>query len=286
MDRDTMMDPCLFDEAIEREYMPSKYGFNLQGKSRMQRYFHLCYVQNERTTLSVKHISYGPDERQGLNVMYDSQYNSEATVLVFVHGGYWIEGDRHMHNFIANGLHIHNVNVVSMGYRLAGKGADLQRCIDDVILGIQKVQEIFPTTKIHLAGHSAGTHLILCALTKLRTLEKIGKVFCVSGIYSLEKIANTSIGVQLQLNKDQAQMFSVSPQAICYSHVQIKVIVGQYDPPAFQQQAQEFAQQLRIEGYLNEHVHVLPNEDHFSLIENLFFEDSALTQFFAKCCRA
>lgn len=41
----------------------------------------------------VKEIFYGPDERQGLNVMRcPNPKRGNDTILVFIHGGAWIEG--------------------------------------------------------------------------------------------------------------------------------------------------------------------------------------------------
>ncbi|XP_022696680.1 kynurenine formamidase-like isoform X2 [Varroa jacobsoni] len=275
-----------FDASAEERCMPSRWGFNLKGDSRIQRYLHLCDVQYKQAnrSYSVEYVSYSEDERQGLNIMRSIQpHEDRNAILVFVHGGYWIEGDRHMYNFIANGLHSHGISVVSLGYRLAGKAEDLACCIDDVVAGIQKVQKTFPTSRIYLAGHSAGAHLILNALRKLTTLEGICIVFCVSGIYSLQNIVNTSVGIKLQLDEDQARRFSVPPLDSCYTKANIHIIVGQFDAPEFHKQAQDLASSLQVRRCLPIPVQILPNEDHFSLIENLYFGDSALAQYIAQC---
>lgn len=57
-----------------------------------------------------------------------------------------------MHNFIAHGLHLHNISVVTLGYRLAAAGSGLDHCVEDVVKGIEKVQELFPNRSISIAG--------------------------------------------------------------------------------------------------------------------------------------
>lgn len=57
-----------------------------------------------------------------------------------------------MHNFISHGLHLHNISVVTLGYRLASPGSGLDHCVDDVIKGIEKVQELFPSSTISVSG--------------------------------------------------------------------------------------------------------------------------------------
>ncbi|OQR69720.1 putative arylformamidase-like [Tropilaelaps mercedesae] len=176
------------------------------------RCLHLYHIQNECMKLPepMEHISYGPDERQGLNIMRCAQRGRDDTILVFIHGGAWMQGDRHMHNFVANGMHPHNISVITLGYRLAYKGSGLDHCVDDVIQGIQTVQKSFPKSNLLLAGHSAGGHLVMTALPRLPTMQGIRKVFCISGIYSLQEIVNTSVGVHVNFSRDQVHYIEIS----------------------------------------------------------------------------
>ncbi|XP_003739022.1 kynurenine formamidase [Galendromus occidentalis] len=273
------MEVLTVDEDVEKNYMPSQWSPGLKGVARMQRFLHLCEIQGHHNNLvsPVEHVSYGPDERQGLNIM---RCGTDETVLVFVHGGFWLEGDRHMHNFIAHGLHLHNITAVTLGYRLASPGSGLDHCVEDVVRGVEKVQELFPSSSILLSGHSAGGHLIMVALPRLSSLRGIRKVFCVSGVYSIQDVANTTVGVQIGFNSDQVEKFTVSPHP-CYDQIELHLIVGQFDPPAFRKQAEKFAHRLARKGFRKRAVLVIPGEDHFSIVENLFYEKSPLTMCFA-----
>lgn len=55
------------------------------------RYLHLCEIQGKHNNLTspIEHVSYGPDERQGLNIM---RCETGDDVHIFVHGGFWLEG--------------------------------------------------------------------------------------------------------------------------------------------------------------------------------------------------
>ncbi|XP_022653217.1 kynurenine formamidase-like isoform X2 [Varroa jacobsoni] len=199
------MEPMSVDKDVDEMYNPTKWSMGLRGTARLLRCLQLYEIQNQNIGLTgpIEHVAYGPDERQGLNVMRCSGTRQNDTMLVFIHGGYWIEGDRHMHNFVARGMHLHNISVITLGYRLATKGSGLDNCVDDVVLGIEKIQETFPTSNIFLAGHSAGGHLLMAALPRLASLQGIRKVFSVSGIYSLWEVMHTSVGVQVGFTKEQ-----------------------------------------------------------------------------------
>lgn len=73
------------------------------------------------------------------------------------------------------------------------------------------------------------------------------------------------------------------PLDSCYTKANIHIIVGQFDAPEFHKQAQDLASSLQVRRCLPIPVQILPNEDHFSLIENLYFGDSALAQYIAQC---
>lgn len=130
-------------------------------------------------------------------------------------------------------------------------------------------------------------------------------MFCVSGIYFIQDVANTSVGVQIGFNSEQVilgfriserriifwdrstsmasfqiERFTVSPHP-CYDQVELHLIVGQFDPPSFRKQAEKFAHRMVKKRFRKKEVLVIQGEDHFSIVENLFYEKSPLTLCFA-----
>ena len=147
----------------------------------------------------------------------------------------------------------------------------------------------------------------MMAIPRLSSLRGIRKVFCVSGIYFLQDIVSTSVGVQIGFSSEQVtfgvwklehsvydspnrsppaavqfqvERFTASPHP-AYDQVDLHLIVGQFDPPSFRKQAERFARGMVRKRFRKREVLVIPGEDHFSIVENLFYEKSPLTLCFA-----
>ncbi len=114
--------------------------------------------------LDVSEISYGSDEKQRI----DLYKGTSDKVLVWIHGGGWLYGDKRAERWIKrfqNHFVDHeNFNVYMIGYRL-GK-ASAPSAVDDVICAYKKIisdasQRNFSTEDIVVAGASAGGHLAL-----------------------------------------------------------------------------------------------------------------------------
>lgn len=78
----------------------------------------------------------------------------------------------------------------------------------------------------------------------------------------------------------QVERHSISPHPR-YDQVELHLIVAQYDPPAFRKQAEHFASRAQKKDFRRKRVHIIPNEDHFSIVENLFYKGAALTRYIA-----
>ncbi len=114
--------------------------------------------------LDISEISYGSDEKQRI----DLYKGTSDKVLVWIHGGGWLYGDKRAKRWIKrfqNHFVDHeNFNVYMIGYRL-GK-ATAPSAVDDVICAYKKIisdasQRNFSTEDIVVAGASAGGHLAL-----------------------------------------------------------------------------------------------------------------------------
>lgn len=267
------------DEVIDKMLNSTTWSLGLQGMHRLVRYRHLCSVQNRNNNLidPVEHVAYGPNEVQGLNIM---KCRGSNDVMLYFHGGGWDNGNRHMHDFISHGMHLHNISVVTVGYSLSSKGTGLDQAVEDTVNAIEKAQQLFPTSNIHLAGHCAGGHLMLAALPRLRSLQGIKRVYSVSSIYDLSQYTQTTRGVLIGFTRDQVKRFSITAHK-CYDQVDLRHIVATYDPPNRKQMVDQFCSEMVENGFQKKEVVVVPGEDHFSLTENLFYETSAMALIFA-----
>jgi acetyl esterase/lipase len=153
----------------------------------------------------LKHVSYGDRPRNNMNIyLPDGHNNTDAKypVVVFVHGGIWIQGDKVIYHKLGEHFRQHNTICVVANYTLYPKGLfedmldDMNRVIEWVVKNIDNYGG--DTNKITLFGHSAGAHLIGLALVNKCNRERahikdgwslkdIHAWIAMSGVYDLEQ---------------------------------------------------------------------------------------------------
>ena len=114
--------------------------------------------------LDINEISYGNDEKQRI----DFYKGSSDKVLVWIHGGGWLYGDKRAERWIKrfqnHFIEHQDFNVYMIGYRIGKLTAP--NAVDDVICAYQKIihdasLRNLSTEDIIVAGASAGGHLAL-----------------------------------------------------------------------------------------------------------------------------
>lgn len=113
-------------------------------------------------------IAYGSDPRQRMDVYLPANLPQNAPVILMVHGGAWMVGNKSMPNVVNNKV-AHWVAgsgfvVVSVGYRLVPQVNPLEQA-RDVAAALAAAQSKSASwgadpTKFILMGHSAGAHLV------------------------------------------------------------------------------------------------------------------------------
>ncbi|MEP7297324.1 MAG: alpha/beta hydrolase [Burkholderiales bacterium] len=113
-------------------------------------------------------VPYGDDARQRFDVYQpESPAPQRAPVIVMVHGGAWMVGNKSLPQVVENKVArwvTRGAILVSINYRLVPQVAPLEQA-DDVARAIAAVQRLAPSwggdpTRIALMGHSAGAHLV------------------------------------------------------------------------------------------------------------------------------
>ncbi len=126
--------------------------------------------------IKMENVSYGTHERQVLD-LYLPEDLSEVTGLVLcIHGGAWIGGDKSAYTASAKEL-CKNMNIAAatINYRYLSADVTMYDIIDDVDAAVSKIKEIgkkngTDINKMLLTGHSAGAHLsMLYAYSKADT---------------------------------------------------------------------------------------------------------------------
>jgi acetyl esterase/lipase/uncharacterized protein YciI len=115
------------------------------------------------------------DSLQSLDVYWNSK-SKDAKVLMFVHGGGWLSGDKKQYREMASSLAENGLTIVLINYRLSPK-VKFPSHIEDVASAIHWAESSIGTyngnkENIYLMGHSAGGHLISLLLFDKSYLEK------------------------------------------------------------------------------------------------------------------
>lgn len=190
-------------------------------------------------------------------------------LMLFYHGGMWIEGDRKLYSHLAAGPLGHDVAVGMVGYDLAPSVA-LDTIVDEA-----RAAAVFAARRTGLpvvaAGHSAGGHLAAMVVADPAVPTEHG--VAVSGIFDLGPMVQLPINKLLRLDPDTAVL--VSPLRLePPPGASLEVAVGELEGAEWQDQSRRLAERWGSKAGL----HVLPGQHHLSVIEGVADPDDALTE--------
>ena len=150
-------------------------------------------------------VEYGAGERNTLDLFHPD--GAPKGLIVFVHGGFWRAFDKSSWSHLAAGPLAHGYSVALPSYTL---------CPDIRIAGItEEVGEAVTAAAgrvggaIHLAGHSAGGHLVtrmVCRNTPLPpdVVERIRLTASISGVHDLRPLMRTEMNGTLNIDRMEA----------------------------------------------------------------------------------
>lgn len=214
--------------------------------------------------------AYGERERQCYDLFLPAERPS--ALAIFVHGGYWRSFDKSFWSHLAAGPLAHGLAVAIPSYTLCPEVriSEITREIEAFLGHIaDKVDG-----PIHLAGHSAGGHLITSDALDRLPGERLAKVVSISGVYDLRPLLKTSMNDDLHLDPDEARAESPvlrEPPA----DLDLTCWVGADETPAFRLQNRLLAEVWGGLGARTEAVEAA-GKDHFTVIEDLADPDSTL----------
>lgn len=109
-------------------------------------------------------IQYGPDRKWNvLDVYRRKDLDGKLPVLIDIHGGGWVYGDKELYQFYCMEMATHGFAVVNFTYGLAPKFTFPSSMVDTdnvVKFVLANAQEYgFDTSKVFFAGDSAGAHM-------------------------------------------------------------------------------------------------------------------------------
>ena len=117
-------------------------------------------------SIFLNQVAYGLDPRQTLEITYRPNDASPTPMVLFIHGGSWISGDKSMMRRYQQQVVDAGYGYVSMNYRFIMSGATYLDMLDDIQLVVQFLKDFasdlnVDTTKMAMVGESAGAHLAM-----------------------------------------------------------------------------------------------------------------------------
>jgi acetyl esterase/lipase len=235
-------------------------------------------------------VKYGVDERCRMDIFTPaSGFETSRPVLIFLHGGGFITGDKHMEGspFFSNIGHwaVRNgCNCITMTYRLAPRHQWPSGIIDihQLVRFIRHEgnDHGLDLDRLFLMGHSAGAahaasyvaHPDLYAPFS----HGLSGLILLSGLYNY-----TSMPISEKLSSYIGDDFTLyaarsSLAGLLRSNIPMLVTLSEYDPPVFEQQGLEL-----LSAYQRKHQHMphfvyAAGQNHFSVAQFLGLEGDLL----------
>ena len=176
-------------------------------------------VQARRQLGGLTDIAYGSGLSETLDIFPSAQSN--APVVVFIHGGYWRSLDKSDHSFVAPALVEQGACVVVPNYALC-PAVSIPHIVMQMVKALTWVWRYIgrwggDASRIHLVGHSAGGHLaammMACRWSEYQSdlpPDLVKSVLSVSGLYELDSVMRSSM-LQSSLHLNDEQVLRCSP---------------------------------------------------------------------------
>ncbi len=224
-------------------------------------------------------IAYGPGEREVMDLF---SAGDAAPVAVFLHGGYWQALDRGWFSGLAPALLAHGVSLAIPSYDLAplvrlGHILRQVRAAADAVRARSGVRPV-------VFGHSAGGHMAAGLLSEGRASAAVA----ISGVFDLAPLIPTSLNVALRLDANEAAALSPIhwpvPDGSTPGGTVLDCVVGGDESPEFLRQSRMMADLWGAKG-VETRYEALPGLNHFTVLDPLFDQDSALVQRIAELAK-
>lgn len=222
-------------------------------------------------------IAYGDAPREAIDIVWPD--GPARGLAVFVHGGFWMRMGRSDWTQFAEGARARGFAVAFPSYTLAPQ-ARISHMTQQITRALTCAAERVDGP-IHLAGHSAGGHLVtrqVCIDSSLSETVKnrLQTVVSISGLHDLRPLLKTDMNNTLNLDMSEATAESAAllrPQ----TQARICAWVGGGERPEFVRQAQLL--DVMWQGLDADITHRLDGvHHHFSVLEGLKDPSSPLVQ--------
>lgn len=229
-----------------------------------------------REGASPRVLRYAPHPRAELDLVAPA--GTPRGLAVFVHGGYWMRLDRSYWTHLAAGMRGRGFAVAIPSYPLTPE-VRLSEITRHIALAITAAAE-HVAGPIHLAGHSAGGHLVcrMAAGAHLppAVVARLARVVSISGLHDLRPFLKAP-GMNQTLGLTEAEAAAESPVLTTpRAGLTTAAWVGAEERPELIRQSR-----LLAEAWPGTGLTLAAGQHHFSVIEPLAEPDAALTALWA-----
>jgi arylformamidase len=228
--------------------------------------------------------AYGSDPLQKMDIF--PAPNGAAPIIVYIHGGYWLRGDKTPYRFPAKVFNAAGATWITLNYRLAEqvKLGDMVSDVRNAIAWIYNNAEDFGSdaSRIFVVGSSAGGHLagMLAADGWAEEYGLPGNVIkgaaSMSGLYDLEPFLHTSQKDYLNLSESDALQHSPIKN-LPRKDLPMLISWSGKETDEFQRQSKHYAALCKSNGNAVGTI-FYPDHNHFSLTQELKSAESSLSK--------
>mgnify|MGYP001250086896 CR=1 FL=1 len=142
-----------------------------------------CVLSAQTTVFA--DLSYGTSASQKIDIYLPKDTSACSAVIVYIHGGGWIEGDKGKYAEKCRNAAEDGYAAVTMNYRLTSEGADWKDMLDDITSVLKLVKTIaagkgITLKRAALSGASSGGNLSMLYAYRNKNISPLKIVFCAS----------------------------------------------------------------------------------------------------------
>ena len=234
-------------------------------------------------------LSYGANVEETLDLFLPAMPGPLGNIplLIFAHGGYWQQLSKNEHSFLATAWTTAGYAFASINYGLAPTSnipQMISRCRRAINwLGENYLHYGLDKSSIHVMGHSAGAHLLACAISpdildhdRSTLLTRPQRAILIGGIYDLEPISQTYVNEPLGLSIESAR--ALSPQFYDTDPlVALDIVYAEYETKEFIRQSKAYTEKCSTSTPHTELTEV-QGRHHFDIMYDIANTDTALFQ--------
>ena len=262
------------DEQFDRQY-------DLTVKDDVDAYEAEYQRMSDAVTQSGIEAHYGIHYGAGANERLDvfPAASPEAPAHIFIHGGYWREGDMGLWRFVANGVVGNNITLVLPTYDIS-KDTRIGVIVEQMRKALEWTCHNIADYRgnpenITVSGHSAGGHLAAMLMatdwsTRALSNDKIKGAVAISGLFDMEAIRQCRFLREfygIDLTRQEVETLSpnrLEPRVKC----PLLLPVGENETDEYLRHTRLLADAWKDKGFPVKPM-ILPGHDHFSIMNEL-----------------